>query len=322
MKKRMISLVLALAMCLSLAVPAWAGEPTAKTHYYEVTAEGLREVSKITAATLERKGKDITAIPVNKSLVDGKITTSVDLTDIKTTEDSLQMADSILALAGFSEAEINGMETFEKNNIVGGQELTTVRAVAKASDSVTNQKNSWSSTLSYTRHSMNKYYVTVTAEGMGASFKWANLLCVQGFALDYSSASFHKYYWITKADGTRLRLVSEVLRYSDDPDAFDMPKESTLGSGIGISFKVSGANYVETTSSFFRLGTFAENSSVNLPDTAPGSIGGSFVVYGNTSLISGGTPKISFSYPWSINVSGLGVSSIPCKNSLLARLYR
>lgn len=322
MKKKILSLLLALAMCLSLSVPAWAAGPTSLTYYYEITEEGTREVSNLSAAALTLSGKNIVAIPVSKSLVDGKVATTLNLSSVKSPNTTLLMADELLSLAGFSESEIDGMSAFEKEGIIGGQELTTIRAVAKPSDSVTTQKNSWFSTLSYTRHSMTRYYFTVTGEGMGPNFKWANLLCVQGFALDYNTASFHSYYWVTDSAGNRIRLVSDVLRYSSNNDPFEMPSGATLGSGIGISFDMNDVSFIERSSSFFRLATYADNSNVNLPGETAGSVGGSFVVYGNTSLIPGISLQVSFSYPWGISVSGIGSDPIPCKNTLTACLYR
>lgn len=244
------------------------------------------------------------------------VTTSVNLSEVSkltTFSEKIAVAEFVLENVGFSEASVATMSSSEKLALIGGTELVSTLSTNQYADSTTSSYANWSTILTYARYTTNRYYFTVEVDGVGAAYNWANSICVQGFAIDYSTARLFYNYWTTDSSGNHLSNKNGYYRYTELPNFFYEVSDAA-GSGIGCKFNTEPAPYVDSSSSVFRLSCYGDNSNVNTP-------GGSFNIFGNSQLIPGFTPIVSLSYPAGFSVTSGGSTPIDCKTRLLTTIF-
>lgn len=332
--KTLLSRVLLFTFIFLLVTPAFAMYTYEENALLTLTEEKYNAVLYVTEScallldehsqqihNMDSDGVSIT-LPVTVRNTDGLTQTAIDLTNtscLKNDKQRLMAAEAILDLGGFSSEDIAFLDPEQKIDMTTGLEFGATRATVSEKDTVSNSYATWSSTLSYTRKSVNRYLFTNTANNTGAPFTWAPSIAVQGFAMEESTFTF-KYQYNTMNPYTGAVSASPkkgtLNNYSD---GFESITSASSGTGVSFRFKYSPLG-ISTTNEKFTMSCYGTNSNVNQP-TAD-ELGGAFNIYGNVVMVTGPNPQISLSYPWGVSVSGTGSQGISCKTTLTAVLYK
>lgn len=328
--KHIFKKIIATSIAISLLLlPASALAPKAEnaltyTEFLYVTNSEVLPLSTDSIKDYTTGSSGITvALPVSIESNGNTTTMTVDLTDTQklvNRDQKLEVADYILALAGFSDEEIDWLSSDSKIELTTGLEFAAMRASAKETDSDSAEYSNWSSTLTYTRKSVDRYYFTNLGKGIGKSFKWGQSIAVQGFAMEEDTFKLEYDYELIDINGNHVKDVSDS--YDENDPGFESITSSSSGTGVSYVFNIDTGHYLTKEGGTYMMSCYGTVSNVNEPGSGSGSTGGAFNVYGNLVLITGPMPSISVTYPWGISVSGVGSEGISCKTSLTAVLYR
>ncbi len=199
--KRIISLLL----CMSLIfVPASAVDSedqdmTRKVSVLITDTEAI-PLDGLAAYALTRSVPSdgiVLSLPVTTRITEEATSTVIDLSDtyqLTSREQQIVAADYILDPSGYSADFIASTDSDTKLELTTGLEFGVTRATPSASGEDYQERNDWSSTLSYTRKSAERYYFGNLAENNGYLYDWVQSICIQGFALEPSSISLSYSY--------------------------------------------------------------------------------------------------------------------------------
>ncbi len=331
--KKLMSFLFALLMCLPQFPTAFANttpssttSTTSYTKYISFSNDSLYEISSAAPSFSRTSSEKVIALPVSVTESNDETRITVDLSDASTlnsTSKRIRLSEYVMELSGYSPEVIANTPAIDKLDLIDGSEVATIKATAQASDSDQNSYGSWTSTLSYTRQTADRYMFTLVASDFGASFDWTNSICVQGFAVENNSASLYYYYVPIDENGNIIDYVYDTYYYSNVSDRqYFIPITDASGTGMICHFSIEPYPIVNAPDTYFRLKFYASNSNVNPPGSSPGSTGGSFNIYGNTCLFGGITfSDLSVSFPWGIGTN-ISQYHIECHTSLTATVYR
>lgn len=330
--KTLLSYILLSAFVFSLVTPAFA-MVTQEENVGLTFVENYNTVLYVTesyALLLDEHSQQVyntdlggisITLPVTVRDADGLTQTTIDLTNIsclKNDRQRLMAAEKILDLAGFSSEIIAFLEPEQKIDMTTGLEFGVMRATAKAEDKVSNSYANWSSTLSYTRKSVNRYLFTNTANNTGAPYTWAPSIAVQGFSMEENTFRF-RYEYDTQDAYTGAILNHKQGTLYNYSDGFESITSASSGTGVAFTFTYEPRG-ISTKNEIFTMSCYGTNSNVNPPTAS--ELGGAFYIYGNVVLVTGPNPEISVSFPWGISVSGVASEGISCRTTLTAVLYK
>ena len=327
--RRILSLVLALIMiCSAMGVMAFAAEPdvSERTLLLEVCEDNVVVADTGIIASLARTlsaTKNTISFPIAERKIDVSTMSVVDISamdQLINENQKVQAADLLFAEVGFTDEEIQLIKDEQKLKTLTGDEWGITRSSGQSYDSDLESYSNWSSSLSYTRQSINEYLFSNFSFDMLPVDKWAQTICVEGFSLDYNTAIL-EYQCIPIVNGVEQWPIRGVYTWEDTSnDDFNFEFENLNGAyGCAFSYQFDPFSFSDADAVYYYMEVAGEVSNLNLP--VNGQPGGAFNVYGNLVRFHRHSLDFSFSYPWGITVDHGGWVISECHTYLHSALY-
>lgn len=332
--KQFLSILLTAALVsAALSTAAFAADYDTKMEFYQISNGVAQPVSAVSYLL----GRNENAVKVKRQVRQEDSATICTVTiqntqSLTTEDDKLALADEVLYTVGYSEQEIENMDSDSKITLVLADELqvkTTYYEIDKEGETEpvseeafragqnsgsTVRETSWmKSTLAYGRTNTSRYFVGNTCSWIGVpAIRLTDhiSIAVQGFAADYDTAQC-QYSYRPIVNGVAKDTVR--LKY----DQYDSNFKSMGGNqGAGAVFDLTLLPTTASTSYDSITAFISCNFDNSLID-----IGRTFNIYGSyahqtVSAVGG----VSISFPWGVS-STIGTAFSYCQTQMSATRY-
>lgn len=324
MKKKLSTILLILFLLSLSTVNVFAEKQlhcTASDELFLSVCDGKTTRVSALSRLFVNSSHEVLRIPVEQTTNEDSLCTKFDLTnvDVLNKADELALSDYLLEYVGFTPDEIKRLPVDERVDNLSGTELGIMRVSPAATGTDKNSYGNWSSTLMYVRESVNKYMFKLWTINIQQPFSWGPSICVQGFAMDTTSFTMDVTCSCYDSAGKFVKYGTEHI-YGTDSRLKSINEGNSAGSGVGLLYSFPHSYTVADGQILMKCRGY--NSNVNVPGAAAGSTGGAFEIYGNSSLVNGNSPKVSFSFPWGVSITSGDKTIIPCHTRLTAILYQ
>lgn len=320
LKKRLMSMFLALTMVVGLGNETFAAQSTQEGYYTEEEVTLIIQDGKAIPIdeAVALLSNDSSSISLKIATIDTETETQREITSdnwdsICGEDEQLAIADYILTnYLNYSEEDLQDLDSEMRIDIGFGpitsthsymvelDEDTKLQLSEKSyaqipnlmADEDSGAKNEFSYYLNVTSKTASQATISYKVEADGylrnAGFAQFISICAQNVAAVSTSAKLSGSY--------NLNGVKKTISKTNKDDGFDALNEGS-GTGIRFDFSIPAADMSSTFTSNLSMTASVkfENSSV--------TSGGSFNVYGNFGTVTAGIAMPSFSYPWGVSTS-------------------